>query len=123
MEIERRSFFASLGGAAAVALMDSEARADALEHYSRTSWIRPSPASRERPKSTQRSPSLRLRSPLETIVGAPAAVRYHQALRFYPDAAAGYEYPDLYYRMFGSDYVPAAAHRSHLPNGSEAPLV
>ncbi|MSO31162.1 MAG: hypothetical protein EXQ48_09555 [Acidobacteria bacterium] len=34
------------------------------------------------------------------------AVRYHQALRFYADEAAGYEYPDLYRRLFGSDYTP-----------------
>lgn len=34
------------------------------------------------------------------------AVRYHQALRFYPDPAHGYEYPDLYKRMFGEDYTP-----------------
>jgi hypothetical protein len=34
------------------------------------------------------------------------AIRYHQALRFYPDHAAGYEYPDLYRRVFGEDYVP-----------------
>ena len=34
------------------------------------------------------------------------AIRYHQALRFYPDEAAGYEYPDLYRRVFGSDYTP-----------------
>jgi hypothetical protein len=33
-------------------------------------------------------------------------VRYHQALRFYADEAAGYEYPDLYRRTFGSDYTP-----------------
>ena len=33
MEIDRRVFIASLGGAAAVAAMDSEAKADALEHY------------------------------------------------------------------------------------------
>jgi hypothetical protein len=36
------------------------------------------------------------------------AIRYHQALRFYPDAEAGYEYPDLYRRIFGADYVPTA---------------
>ena len=35
------------------------------------------------------------------------AIRYHQALRFYPDAAAGYEYPEMYNRIFGKDYVPA----------------
>jgi hypothetical protein len=34
------------------------------------------------------------------------AIRYHQALRFYEDKAAGYEYPDLYRRMYGSDYRP-----------------
>ena len=33
MEIDRRAFIASLGGPAAVALMDSEAKADALEHW------------------------------------------------------------------------------------------
>ena len=33
MEIDRRAFFSSLGGAAAVSLMDSEAKADALEAY------------------------------------------------------------------------------------------
>jgi hypothetical protein len=36
------------------------------------------------------------------------AVRYHQALRFFPDKEAGYEYPELYLRVFGSDYVPPA---------------
>ncbi|MDP6605194.1 MAG: HD domain-containing protein [Dehalococcoidia bacterium] len=34
------------------------------------------------------------------------AVRYHQALRFYPDLAAGYEYPEAYIRYFGTDYKP-----------------
>ena len=34
------------------------------------------------------------------------AIRYHQALRFYADMEAGYEYPDLYRRVFGEDYVP-----------------
>jgi hypothetical protein len=34
------------------------------------------------------------------------AIRYHQALRFYADPAHGYEYPDLYRRMFGEDYKP-----------------
>jgi hypothetical protein len=34
------------------------------------------------------------------------AIRYHQALRFYPDLAAGYEYPEMYHRIFGRDYVP-----------------
>ncbi len=35
------------------------------------------------------------------------AIKYHQALRFYADEEAGYTYPDLYYRIFGEDYVPA----------------
>jgi hypothetical protein len=34
------------------------------------------------------------------------AIRYHQALRYYADPAVGYEYPDLYRELFGSDYVP-----------------
>jgi hypothetical protein len=34
------------------------------------------------------------------------AIRYHQALRYYPDPAVGYEYPDLYRVLFGVDYVP-----------------
>jgi hypothetical protein len=42
------------------------------------------------------------------------AIRYHQALRFYPDPAAGYAYPEAYVRYFGDAYEPephvAAAH-------------
>lgn len=34
------------------------------------------------------------------------AIRYHQALRFYEDKEHGYEYPDLYRRVFGYDYKP-----------------
>jgi hypothetical protein len=34
-------------------------------------------------------------------------IRYHQALRFYPDHSVGYEYPEMYNRIFGKDYVPA----------------
>ena len=34
------------------------------------------------------------------------AIRYHQALRFYPDSSVGYEYPENYYMTFGVDYVP-----------------
>src|SRR3982074_2163629 len=33
MEVDRRAFIASLGGVAAVNLMDHEAKAEALEHY------------------------------------------------------------------------------------------
>jgi hypothetical protein len=34
------------------------------------------------------------------------AVKYHQCLRFYADSSVGYEYPDLYVRIYGKDYVP-----------------
>ena len=34
------------------------------------------------------------------------AVRMHQALRFFPDPAAGYEYPQMYINYFGADYKP-----------------
>lgn len=34
------------------------------------------------------------------------AIRYHQALRFYPDPSVGYEYPRLYNLIFGTDYTP-----------------
>jgi len=34
------------------------------------------------------------------------AIRYHQALRFYPDPSVGYEYPGLYNLIFGTDYTP-----------------
>jgi len=34
------------------------------------------------------------------------AIKYHQALRFYPDPSVGYEYPEGYYMTFGEDYVP-----------------
>ena len=34
------------------------------------------------------------------------AVRSHQALRFFPDASVGYEYPQMYIDNFGADYKP-----------------
>ncbi len=34
------------------------------------------------------------------------AVRYHQALRFFADPDAGYDYPQAYIDIFGDDYVP-----------------
>ena len=34
------------------------------------------------------------------------AIRYHQALRFYPDESVGYTYPEQYVRNFGPDYKP-----------------
>lgn len=36
------------------------------------------------------------------------AVRYHQALRFFPDPDAGYDYPETYIKIFGADYEPPA---------------
>ena len=36
------------------------------------------------------------------------AIRYHQALRFYPDEASGYKYPDSYIKLFGPEYKPDA---------------
>lgn len=36
------------------------------------------------------------------------AIKFHQALRFYPDSAHGYEYPELYTRIYGKDYEPQA---------------
>jgi hypothetical protein len=195
MEIDRRAFIASLGGVAAVKLMDHEARADALEDYciekldeavaatqgqqptyptvaeleaqitTRTSRrgtgslfvasggrnvpkLPPMPAkptlkdffelrfgtanhclqSATRALKTGMTEEIILACLLHDVVqslvkvdhgwwGAQLfepyvsekttfAIRYHQALRFYPDTAAGYEYPALYYQMFGKDYEP-----------------
>ena len=33
-------------------------------------------------------------------------IRYHAPLRFYPDDTVGYEYPEMYNRIFGEDYEP-----------------
>jgi hypothetical protein len=35
------------------------------------------------------------------------AVRYHQALRFFPDEAVGYDYPQAYREFFGPEYQPS----------------
>jgi predicted HD phosphohydrolase len=45
---------------------------------------------------------------LEPYVSAKVSwgIRYHQALRFFPDSSVGYEYPELYRRIFGKDYEP-----------------
>src|SRR5439155_4732607 len=32
------------------------------------------------------------------------AIRYHQALRFFPDESIGYRYPDMYVTLFGPGY-------------------
>lgn len=36
------------------------------------------------------------------------AVKYHQALRYTPDPALNYGYPELYKKLFGEDYEPPA---------------
>src|SRR5258708_36468079 len=33
-------------------------------------------------------------------------IRYHHALRFFPDESVGYRYPELYRMLFGDAYVP-----------------
>ena len=194
MELDRRSFIASLGGATAVSLMDSEARADALEHYMESRLdelagqqpgaapkyptvaeleaeiesrnyrrgagslfvsnkgnvrkLDPMPAnptlldffkyrfapanhvlqSATRALKTGMSEEVILGCLMHDVVQAMIkpdhgwrgaqliepyvpektsfAVRYHQALRFYPDDSVGYEYPEMYHRMFGVDYTP-----------------
>ena len=192
MEIDRRIFIASLGGAAAVSQMDSEARADALEHYmeQQLDAAVKQPPAKKYPTAAELQDQIDTRNyrrgagslfasgqgnvrklqplpPKPTLLDfykyrfAPAnhvlqsatralktgmseeivlacllhdvvqtlmkpdhgwwgaqlvepyvpektsfAIRYHQALRFYPDSAAGYEYPELYHQMFGVDYVP-----------------
>lgn len=196
MEIDRRAFIASLGGTAAVSVMDHEAKAEALEHWMEehldeqvaaaqgTTQKFPSAADHEAQIETRtyrrgvgnlftsggrggnvkkleplpKNPTLhdffRLRfapgnhvlqsatralktGMTEEVIlacllhdcvqamikpdhgwwGAQLfepyipeksafAIRYHQTLRFYADADAGYEYPDQYHRIFGHDYVP-----------------
>jgi len=204
MEIDRRAFITSVGGVAAIELMDCEARADALEAYSvdqldaavaqaqaqggasqaqgsgkyptvadleaqigtrtyrrgagnlfvgtggNVKKLEPMPAkptlleffklrfapanhvlqSATRALKTGMSEEIILACLLHDVVqslmktdhgwwGAQLfepyvpekttfAIRYHQALRFYADPAAGYEYPELYYRVFGVDYQPPA---------------
>jgi hypothetical protein len=202
MKLDRRDFFAKLGGAAAVAAMTHEARADALEHYMMAGAAGPAataassaPAAagdgkpfptvaeieaqiETQPKRrgvgnlfTTANGNMKRLAPMtakptlvdyfnlrftqtsnhclqsanramkngmsEEIVLAcllhdtvqelikvdhgwwsaqmyepyvspkvTFAIRNHQALRFYEDKEHGYEYPDLYRRMFGVDYKP-----------------
>ncbi len=195
MEIDRRAFIASLGGTAAVSLMDSEAKADALEHWMEDSLDQQAAAGQgaapekfptvaeleaqietrnyrrgtgnvfvntrgnvKKLEAMPKNPTLqdffRLRfAPANHVLQSATralktgmseeiilacllhdcaqalmksdhgwwgaqlfepyipeksafGIRYHQALRFYADPDAGYEYPDLYYRIFGQDYTP-----------------
>ena len=196
MEIDRRLFIASLGGAAVVKAMTHEERADALEHYSMDvlddAYRARHPQEQEYPTVAQLEAQIETRSSRrgvgnlftarggnETVSRLPAmprnptlidffnlrfapathvlqsasrafktgmdeeiitacllhdvvqnlikvdhgwwgaqlvepyvhertafAIRYHQTLRFYPEPEAGYEYPEMYYRLFGIDYEP-----------------
>ena len=190
MEIDRRAFIASLGGAAVVDAMCPEAKAEALEHHlsdlldasiagTAAEQVVPAPAdatvrrgagslftpqgsatdrkmpvlepmpdkpdlvdffklrfapanhvlqSATRALKTGMSENVILACLLHDVVqnlikvdhgwwGAQMiepyvdekvswAIRYHQALRFYPDPSVGYEYPELYVRIYGKDYVP-----------------
>jgi hypothetical protein len=193
MDIDRRAFIASLGGIAVVEAMDSETKAEALEHYMvekideamaghaelANAQVVPSPPEAtvrrgvgslfapQGPADNRKMPALAAMSDKPTLMEffekrwAPAnhvlqsatralktgmseeivmaclmhdvvqnlvrvdhawwgaqmlepyvsekiswAIRYHQALRFYPDEKYGYEYPELYNRIYGKDYVP-----------------
>ena len=190
MEIDRRAFVSSLGGAAAVALMTPDQKADALEHYmeeqlnAAAEETYPTVADLEKENADLTRPfrngtgflfrgrdgklaKLEPMPPKPTLLDffqyrfAPAnhvlqsanraletgmkeeivlacllhdvvlgmirpdhgwwgaqlvepyvpeitafAIRYHQTLRFFPDAEYGYEYPESYFRTFGEDYVP-----------------
>ena len=193
MEIDRRAFIASIGGLAVAEAMDSETKAEALEHYmvekldaEATSGLtlvegQVVPASADAtvrrgvgslfapsgPADNRKMPMLAPMSDKPTLLEfyekrfAPAnhvlqsatralktgmseeivmacllhdvvqnlvkvdhgwwgaqlvepyvservtwAIKYHQALRFYPDSAHGYEYPELYTRIYGKDYEP-----------------
>jgi len=178
MEIDRRAFLASLGTAAVVEAMPSEALADALEHHMMDTLdeqaapnnalaVRRGAGSIFAPGGEREIKTLEQMQERPTLVDffklrfAPAThvlqsatdalkkgekeemvlacllhdvvlnlikvdhgwwgaqmmepyvsekvswgIRYHQALRFYPDHSVGYEYPELYNRIFGKDYVP-----------------
>jgi len=180
MHVDRRRFIASVGGAAAVAAMGHEDRAEALEHYmtdrldstvqlggvaqsstepriprgtgnlfrpTTSGWEampekptlidfferRFAPARHVLQSATQ---AIKTGQPERTVfaclihdvtqnlikadhgywgaqIFAPYvdervswAVRYHQALRFFADEKAGYQYPEMYNRIFGVDYEP-----------------
>ena len=51
------------------------------------------------------------------------AIRYHQALRYFPDPAVGYEYPDLYRPIVRLRLRSPALYRSDLPDGAQASVV
>ena len=180
MDVDRRKFFASVGGAAAVAALSHEDQAEALEHFMTDELDRMGqfgqpgsiPVELKAPRGTgnlftpkpepfgampekptlidffnhrfaparhvlqSATHAMETGQPERTIfaclihdvtqnlikadhgywgaqIFAPYvdervawAVKYHQALRFFPDESVGYEYPDAYNRIFGHDYEP-----------------
>ena len=134
METDREEIIASLGGADAVHRLSSEAKADALEHHLQRKIARFHNTANHVLQSANRARQNGM--PEEVILACllhdvsqelirvdhgwwsaqifepyvsektAFAIRYHQALRFYPDEAVGYEYPTLYREVFGDDYKP-----------------
>ena len=51
------------------------------------------------------------------------AIRMHQALRFFPDEAAGYEYPDIYIEVFRAGLQARALHRRRVRARAQAQVV
>ena len=51
------------------------------------------------------------------------AIRAHQALRFYPDEAAGYPYPDNYKAVFRRGLPARALYRGRVQAGAGAQMV
>src|SRR5207247_7837415 len=70
MEIDRRAFIASLGGVAAVNLMDHEAKADALEHYMEEKLDAGAPA--QHPEKSPPAPETKARTKPGRSAAAPA---------------------------------------------------
>src|SRR5262245_61554408 len=58
MELDRRAFIASLGGTTAVSLMDSEAKADALEDYMTRRLNEEVAAQQEGPSAAKKFPTV-----------------------------------------------------------------
>ena len=181
MKVDRRAFFASVGGATAVVGMTHEDRAEALEHYMThqldqvSQFGQAGQARSDGPRIPRGTGNLfgPMEEPFEPMPDRPTlrdffmkrfaparhvlqsanyalsngqpertvfacllhdvtqnlmkadhgywgaqlfepyvdervswGIRYHQALRFFPDPEAGYEYPEMYKRIFGVDYEP-----------------
>ena len=51
------------------------------------------------------------------------AVRYHQALRFYPDESVGYGYPEAYVKFFGDRLRAARVHPARVCRGQGSQIL